>query len=93
MIIERKSLYKQVWETPLRVLAKEYGISDVALKKVCLKLKVPTPGRGYWRKRACGKPVPPRPNLTRTGAQSITRIVVRRREHIGWGIEGNAGVS
>ena len=34
-IIERKQLYKQVWSKPMSKLAKDYGISDVGLKKIC----------------------------------------------------------
>jgi hypothetical protein len=29
-------------------LAKEFGISDVALGKICKKLDVPKPSLGYW---------------------------------------------
>lgn len=46
--IERKQLHKQVWSKPMSKLAKDYGISDVGLKKICKKLNVPTPPRGYW---------------------------------------------
>jgi hypothetical protein len=52
--LERKELYKQVWKKPMCRLAPEYGISDVALKKICKKLNVPTPPRGYWVKLECG---------------------------------------
>jgi hypothetical protein len=38
-------------------LAQEYGISDVALAKICRKLDVPYPGRGYWRRKETGKVV------------------------------------
>jgi hypothetical protein len=48
IMIQRKQLYKQVWAKPLSKLAKDYGISDVGLKKICKKLNVPTPPRGYW---------------------------------------------
>ncbi len=46
--IDRASLYGEVWTTPVSRLAECYGISDVALKKVCWKMNVPTPPRGYW---------------------------------------------
>lgn len=46
--IERKELYERVWNVPMTKLAKQYGISDVGLKKICKKLNVPTPPRGYW---------------------------------------------
>ena len=60
--IDRATLYAQVWETPLSRLAPTYGITDVALKKACARLGVPTPPRGYWAKRQHGHDVP-RPPL------------------------------
>ncbi len=59
----REKLYDQVWSQPVRTVAAEYGISDVALAKTCRKLKIPRPGRGYWAKVASGKRVRSRPPL------------------------------
>ena len=59
----REELYEKVWELPLKVLAKEYDVSDVALTKACKRLRVPLPGLGYWAKKSAGKPVPERPPL------------------------------
>jgi hypothetical protein len=56
-IWNRDELYKEVWEQPLVKLALKYGISAVALGKICRKLKVPLPGRGYWAKKEFGKRV------------------------------------
>ena len=55
--IQRQELYDQVWSQPMTKLAKEYGISDVALAKICKKLNVPYPWRGYWRRKETGKAV------------------------------------
>jgi hypothetical protein len=52
----RDELYAEVWEQPLVKLAPKYGISAVALGKVCRKLQIPIPGRGYWAKKEFGKP-------------------------------------
>lgn len=57
MQVTRQTLYDQVWSTPMTKVAKEYGISDVALAKICKKLTVPYPGRGYWRRKETGKRV------------------------------------
>lgn len=57
----RNDLYLQVWEQPLNRLSEKYGISDVALGKICRKLRIPLPGRGYWARRAAGKKVSVRP--------------------------------
>lgn len=56
-VVSRQSLYEGVWSKPMTVLAKEYGISDVALAKICRKLDIPCPQRGYWRKKETGKVV------------------------------------
>ncbi len=43
-------------------LAREYGVSDVALAKTCKRLNIPRPGRGYWARLASGAK-PKRPPL------------------------------
>jgi len=53
--LSRKELYELVWSEPLKILAPRFGISDVALKKACARAEVPTPGLGYWAKKAAGK--------------------------------------
>lgn len=53
----REELYAEVWERPLVKVAAKYGVSAVALGKVCRKLQIPLPGRGYWTKKEFGKPV------------------------------------
>jgi len=42
-------------------VAKEYGVSDVAIAKVRRKLNVPVPGRGYWAKKQYAHAVPRKP--------------------------------
>ena len=55
--ISRDELYQQVWSMPLTKLATQYGISDRGLAKICQRLDIPTPGRGYWARKAAGKHV------------------------------------
>ncbi len=38
-------------------------MTDVGLAKLCRRLNIPIPGRGYWRKLETGKRVPRRPSL------------------------------
>lgn len=73
-VVTRQTLYDQVWSTPMARLSKEYGISDVALAKICKKLKVPYPGRGYWRRKETGKSVkqPPLPPYSDPAKQAVT---------------------
>ena len=59
----REDLYEKVWSQPMRKLSKEYGMSDVGLAKICKKLGVPLPGRGYWAKTAARRAVPHKPPL------------------------------
>ena len=44
--LSRQQLYDLVWTKPVRDLAAEFGISDVALAKRCRALKIPVPPRG-----------------------------------------------
>lgn len=46
--IKRSELYRLVWAQPMMHLAKTYGLSDVGLAKICRKLDIPRPPRGYW---------------------------------------------
>lgn len=70
---ERAKLYGEIWEEPVTTVAKRYGISDVALRKICKQLAVPLPPLGYWAKVAAGKnsPAPPLPEYS--GAAEIVR--------------------
>ncbi len=54
IIIKREDLYKEVWSTPVAQLAKKYNISDVGLAKICKKMEIPRPGRGFWAKAESG---------------------------------------
>jgi hypothetical protein len=60
--LSRSALHELVWTKPVRDVAKEFGISDVALAKRCRALKIPLPARGYWAKVAAGQK-PRRPAL------------------------------
>ncbi len=48
--ISREELFALIWERPATEVARELGISDVALGKLCRRLQVPKPPRGYWAK-------------------------------------------
>jgi hypothetical protein len=55
--VERGELFRQVWETPIVRLAASYGITDKGLAKICDRLDVPYPARGWWAKKNSGKRV------------------------------------
>jgi hypothetical protein len=54
----RSALYEKVWSTPISHLAKQFGVSDTALAKICRKNRIPLPVRGHWAKLAAGKQSP-----------------------------------
>jgi hypothetical protein len=79
VIVKREELYEQVWSKPLRDVAREYRVSDVALKKICRKLDVPVPPQGFWARKAVGRegPRPPLPAV-KDGQPVEHRIELRR---------------
>jgi hypothetical protein len=53
--LTREALFELVWSKPKTAIAEELGISDVAVRKICLKLNVPMPPQGYWLRSRQGK--------------------------------------
>jgi hypothetical protein len=68
--LSREDLYELVWSKPIRELAKDFGISDVALAKRCRRLRVPVPGRGYWARVDAGQSLH-RPQLQKREPQRL----------------------
>lgn len=58
----RVELFELVWSKPMTHLSKELGLSDVGLRKICVKYGIPLPARGYWARLQFGKQ-DPRPEL------------------------------
>ena len=56
-IKSREDLYDAVWSKPMIKLAEEFGISGRGLAKLCERLRVPVPPRGYWRKFSLGQSI------------------------------------
>lgn len=54
--ITREALYDLVWQRPLSQLAKEFGISDVGLRKICHQHDIPTASNQWWSAKEYGKP-------------------------------------
>jgi hypothetical protein len=78
----RLELYNEVWDQPLLKLSKKYGISDVRLGKVCRKLKIPHPARGYWAKRAVGQTVEQVPLPEFKDAPVVKRLIRKSKPKI-----------
>ncbi len=77
----RREFYNLVWSKPMTHLAKELGVSDVALHKVCRKHAIPNPPAGWWAKKAAGKNVqqimlPEQSGDDRAGAITIRPVTV-----------------
>lgn len=51
----REELFALVWEKPASAVAAELGVSDVAVGKLCARLQVPKPPRGYWARVQSGQ--------------------------------------
>jgi len=79
--ITRKELYEQVWAEPMTRLAKKYGVSDVGLRKRCLKLNIPVPSIGYWQKKEFGKAAQPPPLQPFEGHEDIVFHIELEKEN------------
>lgn len=66
--VTREDLYRLASETPIIRLAAVYGISETDLKKICDRLEVSVPPRGYWAQKEAGQPPTARRSMLRSGA-------------------------
>ena len=52
--IKRSDLLDLIWSKPVSVLAAEFGLSPNGLAKICDRLDIPRPPKGYWQGRDKG---------------------------------------
>lgn len=77
----RQELYNLVWSKPMTHIAKEFGMSDVAVRKHCKRMDIPTPPVGYWMKLQYGKKVR-KPKLS-SKTYPLDKKVNLRPNHLG----------
>jgi hypothetical protein len=82
LTLSREDLYELAWSKPISALAKEFGISDVALAKRCRRLGIPVPGRGYWARVEAGQ-TPHRPKLKDRKPQWRDQAALRLAPSVG----------
>jgi hypothetical protein len=76
--LTREELYELVWSMPITKVGKQLEISDVAVRKICIKYDIPRPPQGYWaseRRRRQVRPVLPKEDQY----TSLIRIYVPER--------------
>ena len=76
MTVTRDELFEQVWSKPMSTLAREYGISDVGLAKICKKMEIPRPERGYWRQIEVGRK-PKKAKLKTLTKKGVERVYIK----------------
>ncbi|EES50412.1 hypothetical protein NE172_15090 [Clostridium botulinum] len=54
---QREKLYNEIWEEPIAIVSKRYGMSDMTLKKRCNKLNIPLTPSGYWKRIKSGQKI------------------------------------
>ncbi len=73
--LERRMLYERVWAEPVESLAESWGLSGCGLAKVCKRLQIPVPPRGYRAKIQHGQRQP-RPPLRDVPGGNPVEIVI-----------------
>lgn len=75
LILSREQLYNLVWSEPFLTLSKKYAMSDVGLRKMCVRMDIPVPKTGYWQRVRAGRKVK-KPNLPSgyTGKGMVTLV-------------------
>lgn len=53
----RHELFDLAWSMPMTKLSKQFELSDVGLRKICVKHEIPLPPQGYWTSKQFGKEI------------------------------------
>lgn len=69
--VTRSELYRLVWSEPLTALSARFGISDVGLRKACIRHDIPLPPQGYRQRATAGRAPKPSPLPHRRGDEVI----------------------
>ena len=51
----RQELFELVWSMPMTKLSKQFELSDVELKKICVKHQIPLLPQGHCTRKEFGK--------------------------------------
>ena len=70
LTLSREDLYELVWSKSMRELAKDFGISDVALAKRCRRLGIPVSRTWLLGASRCG-PAAASPETPPTGSAMV----------------------
>lgn len=73
--LDREALYDRVWSEPVDRLAKSWGLTGRGLGKLCARLRIPVPPRGYWARVQHGQRVPRTP-LPKT-SEGLPKVTIR----------------
>jgi AcrR family transcriptional regulator len=73
--LSRRELHERVWSKPLTAVAEDFGISRNGLAKICDRLMIPYPGRGYWTTAQQREPAAP-PPLPAAPANAAAELVI-----------------
>jgi hypothetical protein len=55
--VSREKLYEEVWSEPMTKVALRYKVSGSFLARICTRLNVPRPSRGYWAMVSAGRKI------------------------------------
>jgi hypothetical protein len=73
--LTREELYERVWKEPMTKLAKEFGLSDRGLAKICERNGIPVPPRGSWARKTASQQVKRPPLLAIKGSGDQTIVI------------------
>lgn len=74
---DREGLYELVWSEAVSKLAPQFGLSGVGFAKICKRLGVPLPNRGFWARKQAGQS-PRRSPLPKAKAGQDREVQLRR---------------
>ena len=78
--LSRKELYDLAWSESMLSLSRKYSISDVGLRKICIRMSIPIPQNGHWQKIQFGKKVNQPPLTSNYAGDGEVTLTIRSED-------------
>lgn len=78
----RQQFYDLVWSESLLSISKKYKISDVGLRKICVRKKIPLPKAGHWAKIKAGHRVSKKALPTTSSDDKAIKLFIRENNDV-----------
>lgn len=83
-VVERKRLYAEIWQRPVGVISRDYGVPAAKVREACKSLSIPLPPARFWADKRAGTESAPSPLPDHNGPDSFRLRAEPKESLVDW---------